>query len=380
VKLHIPDFIQDFRDPALAQHILERIRAEVDATRTYRLMEFCGGHTHTLFRFGLPELLPENVQLLHGPGCPVCVLPIARIDAALALSDRDNTTLFTYADALRIPGSAGRSLAKAKASGADIRSLVCADQALTFAQSHPEREVIFFAIGFETTTPPTASVLDAASALQLKNFRVLCNHVLTPAAMEGILGAQSRSHIEGLIGPGHVSLVTGYQTFAPIAEAYQIPIVVSGFEPIDLLQSILALVKMINASKYGVENQYTRAVHAEGNLQAQALCERYFELRDCFEWRGLGTLKYSALGIKKAFSTFDAEALIPRGLRSDQDNKACECPSVLMGQKKPDACPLFNNPCTPENPLGACMVSSEGACAAYYRYQRIPMTRAGEQK
>lgn len=372
-------YVSEFRSGDLAQSLAKKIQQAVDPLREYRLMEFCGGHTHTIFRYGIPDLLPENVKMLHGPGCPVCVLPMSRIDLAIDISLRPEVILCSYGDMLRVPGSQKMSLLKAKAQGADVRMIYSPSETLIIARENPDKKVVFFAVGFETTTPPTAVVLDLAIKENLRNLFVLCNHVLTPPAIEGILGPAKEkglSLLDGLIGPGHVSLITGAAPYRHLAEKYQLPITISGFEPLDILQSIYLLVRQINAKSTQVENQYTRAVTEEGNIKARNLIDNYLELRDEFEWRGLGTMPHSALKIRDAFREYDAEVTFAQANseskqnnRLNQDNKACECPAVLTGQKKPTDCKLFNNPCTPENPLGSCMVSSEGACAAYYRYQ-----------
>ncbi len=367
-------YVDEFRDGNAARQIANQVRVEARPDRHYRLMEFCGGHTHTIFRYGIPDLLPENVEMLHGPGCPVCVLPMKRIDAAIELALKHQVILCSYGDMLRVPGSHRMSLQKAKAQGADIRMLYSPADALNIAARMPDRQVVFFAIGFETTTPPTALVMRQAEDMGLQNFSVFCNHVLTPPAIRGILEParlQGQTILEGLVGPGHVSLITGSLPYTALAEEYQLPIVISGFEPLDLLQSIYLLVRQVNTGKAEVENQYTRAVTLQGNEKAQALMAKYFELRESFEWRGLGELPDSALRIKPAFSHLDAEARFKLSEAAGQDNKACECPAVLRGAIKPPACPLFGKSCTPENPIGSCMVSSEGACAAYFNYRRI---------
>lgn len=366
-------YISEFRDGELAKNLSKKIALAANTNREYRLMEFCGGHTHTIFRYGIPDLLPANVRMLHGPGCPVCVLPMKRIDAAIELALRPNTILCSYGDMLRVPGTEKMSLLKAKSQGADVRMIYSPADCLKIAQDEPGKQVIFFAVGFETTTPPTAVIIEQALQLKLKNLFIFCNHVLTPPAIMGILEPAKQANkkvLDGLIGPGHVSVVTGSAPYDVIAEKYQVPITISGFEPLDILQSILLLVKQINQGSYLVENQYTRAVSAEGNMKAQTLMSEYFELRDKFEWRGLGEMPLSAIQIKPAFKHLDAERCFPISQKTSTDNKACECPAVLTGQKKPTECKLFNNPCTPENPLGSCMVSSEGACAAYYTYRR----------
>lgn len=365
-------YLNEFRDGELAKNLIKQINQEIHADKTYRLMEFCGGHTHTIFRYGIPDMLPKNIRLLHGPGCPVCVLPMKRINAAIELAQQKDTILCSYGDMLRVPGDAKMSLLKAKSQGADVRMIYSPAEVVNIARQEPEKNVIFFAVGFETTTPPSAVILEQAIQLKLKNLFIFCNHVLTPPAIQGIMEPAklvNESILDGLIGPGHVSVVTGYKAYEVLAERYQVPIVISGFEPLDILHSILMLVKQINKSLYCVENQYTRAVNAEGNLKAQRLIDKYFELRDSFEWRGLGEMPDSAIKIRPEFKNYDAEAQFKLSESKGIDNKACECPAVLRGQKKPTECKLFNNPCTPENPLGSCMVSSEGACAAYFQYQ-----------
>jgi len=371
-------YITEFRDGDAAQLIAKRIAEEVDPQRVYRLMEFCGGHTHTIFRYGIPDLLPDNVRMLHGPGCPVCVLPMKRIDAAIDLALRPNTILCSYGDMLRVPGTARMSLLKARSQGADVRMVYSPAEAIKIAQDEPDKQVIFFAVGFETTTPPTAVILDQAIKLKLNNLFIFCNHVLTPPAIEGILEPAklaNKTVLDGLIGPGHVSVITGSKPYEKLAENYQVPITISGFEPLDIIQSILMLVRQINAGTHQVENQYVRAVNTNGNAKAQSLMAQYFDLRDIFEWRGLGEMPASAIKIKEEFKRWDAEQHFDlskseaHSKAHSRDNKACECPAVLTGQKKPTECKLFNNPCTPENPLGSCMVSSEGACSAYFTYK-----------
>ena len=366
-------YVNEFRDGKKAEQLAKLIATEAKPEREYRLMEFCGGHTHTIFRYGIDDLLPSNIKMLHGPGCPVCVLPMKRIDAAIELALSPNNILCSYGDMLRVPGRARMSLQKAKSKGADVRIIYSPAEVITIAENEPDKKIIFFAVGFETTTPPTAVVLDQAIKSGLKNLFVFCNHVLTPPAITGILEPAKQKNIillDGLIGPGHVSVVTGTLPYEKLANTYQTPITITGFEPLDILQSIYMLIRQINAGTCRVENQYTRAVNIQGNTKAQALMSKYFELRDNFEWRGLGEMPYSAIKIKSKYKDLDAEKHFTLVERTGTDNKACECPAVLTGQKSPTACKLFNNPCTPENPLGSCMVSSEGACAAYYTYRR----------
>jgi hydrogenase expression/formation protein HypD len=369
-------YIAEYRDGALARDIAGRIAAEAQPGRTYSLMEFCGGHTHAISRYGLKDLLPPAINMVHGPGCPVCVLPIGRIDNAIELAMQHGAIVCTYADTMRVPASGGLSLMKAKARGADIRMVYSAADALRIAQEHPERQVVFFAIGFETTTPPTALVIKGAQAAGLKNFSVFCNHVLTPSAITHILESPEVRELglvplDGFIGPAHVSTIIGSQPYEYFAEEYAKPVVIAGFEPLDVMQAILMLVRQLNEGRAEVENEFTRAVTPEGNAKAKALVADVFELRKTFEWRGLGEVPYSALKIKAAYADYDAEARFGIRYQSVPDNKACECGAILRGVKKPTDCKVFGTVCTPENPLGSCMVSSEGACAAHYTYGRF---------
>jgi hydrogenase expression/formation protein HypD len=340
------------------------------------LMEFCGGHTHAISRYGIADLLPVNVRMIHGPGCPVCVLPIGRIDQAIRLARDNGAILCTYADTLRVPASGNLSLMRAKARGADVRMIYSPQDALKIARENPGREVVFFAIGFETTTPPTALIIKQAQAEGAANFSVLCNHVLTPAAITHILQSpEVRQYgtvpLDGFIGPAHVSVVIGSRPYEHFAQEYRKPVVIAGFEPLDVMQAILMLIRQINTGRAEVENEFTRAVTRAGNLKAQALVSEVFELRRSFEWRGLGEVPYSALKIRAAYAQFDAEARYGISYTPVADNKACECGAILRGVKKPQDCKVFGTVCTPETPLGSCMVSSEGACAAHYSYGRF---------
>lgn len=373
-------YIDEFRDGALARQLAAAIAHAVDPRRRYALMEFCGGHTHAISRYGIKDLLPANVRMVHGPGCPVCVLPIGRIDNAIELASRPGLILCTYADTMRVPASKGLSLMKAKARGADIRMIYSSADAVRIAQENPARDVVFFAIGFETTTPPTAVAIRQAAAQGLANFSVFCNHVLTPAAIANILESPEvrklgTVRIDGFIGPAHVSTVIGSQPYEYFAEEYRRPVVIAGFEPLDVMQAILMLVRQINEGRAEVENEFTRAVTRDGNLKAKALVADVFALRRSFEWRGLGEVPYSALRIKEAYRAFDAEVRYGVGYRSVADNKACECGAILRGVKQPTDCKVFGTVCTPENPIGSCMVSSEGACAAHYTYGRFKDVR-----
>ncbi len=370
-------YVDEFRDGTLAAGLARAIAREADRGRNYAFMEFCGGHTHAISRYGVSDLLPANVRMIHGPGCPVCVLPIGRVDMAIRLAlARPEVILCTYGDCLRVPASDGLSLLKAKARGADVRMVYSAADALALAAREPAREVVFFAIGFETTTPPTALVLREAAARGLANFSVICNHVLTPPAITAILdspaaGELGTLHLDGFIGPAHVSTLIGSRPYEAVAARYRKPVVIAGFEPLDVMQAIRMLVRQVNTGRAEVENEFTRAVVRDGNPKAQAIVSEVLELRDEFEWRGLGVLARSALRIRPAFAPWDAEAKFGLDYRPVPDHRACECGAILRGVKKPADCKLFGTVCTPETPMGSCMVSSEGACAAHYNYGRF---------
>ena len=369
-------YVDEFRDGELARGLAAALRAEADPARDYAFMEFCGGHTHAISRYGVADLLPANVRMIHGPGCPVCVLPIGRIDMAIGLALERGVTVLTYGDCLRVPASGGLSMLKAKARGADIRMVYSAADALALAQREPAREVVFFAIGFETTTPPTALVLREAKRLGLNNFSVMCNHVLTPPAIRCILdapdtGSAAAVRLDGFIGPAHVSTVIGSRPYEACAAGYRKPVVIAGFEPLDVMQAIRMLVRQVNEGRAEVENEFTRAVTRDGNLKAQALVAEVLTLRDHFEWRGLGSVAHSALRIRPEWAAWDAEVRYALDYRTVPDHRACDCGAILRGLKRPSDCRLFGTVCTPENPMGSCMVSSEGACAAHYNYGRF---------
>jgi hydrogenase expression/formation protein HypD len=364
-------YVDEFRDGELAKIIAANIAREADQKRSYRLMEFCGGHTHAISRYGIADLLPVNVRMIHGPGCPVCVLPIGRVDQAIRLAREHGVILCTYADTMRVPASENLTLMRAKAGGADVRMIYSTQDALKIARDNPGREVVFFAIGFETTTPPTAVAVKQAATEGLKNFSILCNHVLTPAAMHAILENDGGAALDGFVGPAHVSTVIGSQPYEPFARDYGKPVVIAGFESLDVMQAILMLVRQVNDGRAEVENEFTRAVTREGNLKAQALVDEVFELRDSFEWRGLGSVPLSALKLRPEFDAFDAEQRFNAAYMSVPDNNACECAAILRGEKRPQECKIFGTVCTPDNPVGSCMVSSEGACAAHYSYGRF---------
>ncbi|NTV68842.1 MAG: hydrogenase formation protein HypD [Azonexaceae bacterium] len=368
-------YIDEFRDGEVAKGLAEAIRREANPARSYHFMEFCGGHTHAISRYGVSDLLPPNVKMIHGPGCPVCVLPIGRVDQAIRLALEQGVTLCTYGDCLRVPASDGLSLMKAKARGGDIRMVYSSADAVALAQKNPNKQVVFFAIGFETTTPPTAVAIKQAAALGLKNFSVLCCHVLTPSAISSILESPEVRQwgtvpLDGFIGPAHVSTIIGSRPYEFFAEEYRKPVVIAGFEPLDVMQAIKMLIRQVNEGRAEVENEFSRAVDRDGNKKAQQLVAEVFEMRKHFEWRGLNILPYSALRIRSQFAEFDAEKRFPLGYQSVADHKACECGAILRGVKRPQDCKIFGTVCTPENPVGSCMVSSEGACAAHYTYGR----------
>ena len=368
-------YIRGFREGAAAAALAKLLVAEANPRREYHLMEFCGGHTHAIFRYGVEDLLPGNIHLVHGPGCPVCVLAVPRLDAAIELARRPDVTLVSYGDMLRVPGSRRRSLLKARAQGADVRMAYSALEAVEIAAAEPERQIVFFAIGFETTTPATAHVILEAQRQGLGNFSVYCNHVVTPAAIQSILDSPEvrewgQVRVDGFIGPSHVSAVIGSAPYEFFAEEYQRPVVIAGFEPLDVMQAIEMLVRQLNAGRACVENQFTRGVTREGNRKAQALVAEVFELRPSLEWRGLGELPYSGLRIKSTYAEFDTERRFSLEVHPVAENAACQCPAIIRGVKKPTDCALFGTVCTPRDPIGSCMVSAEGACAAYYKYRR----------
>jgi len=360
-------FVDEFRDPEIIQKTAEEIRRLVDPARHYRFMEVCGGHTHAIYRFGLKDVLPSNIELIHGPGCPVCVLPMGRIDDGLSISKDPNVMFTAFGDMMRVPGTQGSPL-EHKAGGADVRIVYSPSDALKLARSHPEKHVMFFAIGFETTAPSTALTLMRAKAEGIRNFSVFCNHVTIIPAIRAILDSPDM-RLDAFIGPGHVSTVIGCRPYEWIAVNEHKPIVVSGFEPLDLLQSIVMILLQLRAGEARVENQYKRVVPWEGNKAALRAMAEVFELRPYFEWRGLGFISQSALRLRDAYAEWDAERrfAVP-GVRVT-DPRAAQCGEVLKGVLKPAQCKLFGHECTPEHPIGALMVSTEGSCAAYHNYE-----------
>jgi hydrogenase expression/formation protein HypD len=361
-------YVQEFRDPELARAISAEISSLAEPGRHYKLMEICGGHTHTIYRHGIKDLLPDNVELVHGPGCPVCVLPMGRVDEGMAIAERPEVIFTCFGDMMRVPGSKG-NLLEVKAQGADIRMVYSPLDALRIARENPDREVVFYAIGFETTAPSTALTLQRARKEGIENFSVFCNHVTIVPPVRALLDSPDL-RLDAFIGPGHVSTVIGCRPYGFMPEDYGKPCVVAGFEPLDLLQSIMMLMRQLKEGRCEVENQYSRAVLWEGNTKALESLADVFELRPYFEWRGLGSIAQSALKLSPEYADLDAEIRFDSPEVRVADPKACQCGEVLKGVLKPNECRVFGTACTPERPLGALMVSSEGACAAYYNFGR----------
>lgn len=368
----LTELYKGFRDPEVIRSLAKEITAYASMIDgNVNIMEVCGGHTHTIMKYGLNQLLPDNIDFIHGPGCPVCIMPKERIDHAAALASLPNTILVTLGDMIRVPGSRG-SLAQFRASGCDIRPIYDPLDTLQIATENPDKTVVFFAIGFETSTPMTAVLIDQAEQQEIKNLVFHINHVLVPPAMDAVM-ADPNVKVNAFIGPAHVSVISGAKVYRPAVTNYNTPVVVSGFEPVDVMQSILMIVKQKAASKAELENQYSRSVSEEGNLAAQEMVNRYFKVRDNFRWRGLGPIPSSALMLREKYAHRDAERVFATYLPSDEidDHKACQCGDILRGLCKPKDCKVFGRGCTPETPLGSCMVSSEGACNAYYRYNGV---------
>jgi len=358
-------FIEEYRDAAAAQRFADAIRKIV--TRPWTVMEVCGGQTHAIMKFGIDELLPPQVTLLHGPGCPVCVTPVELIDKAVELASRPEVIFCSFGDMLRVPGTKG-DLLSAKAAGGDVRMVYSPMDALQLALKNPDRQVVFFAVGFETTAPANAMAVYQAKRLGVKNFSILVSHVLVPPAIEAILNAPN-NRVQGFLAAGHVCTVMGYTEYEPIAKKYHVPIVVTGFEPLDILQGIYMCVKQLEEGRAEVENQYARSVRREGNRHAQELIREVFEVVPR-KWRGIGEIPQSGLGLREPYREFDAERRFALVTGSVEEASECISGLILQGAKKPTDCPAFGTKCTPEHPLGATMVSSEGACAAYFKYRR----------
>lgn len=367
-------YVDEFRDPAKARYLLGEINRQIEQiatcqVRPLQLMEVCGGHTHALFKYGIETLLPEAIELVHGPGCPVCVLPMGRVDDGVALAEQGGVIFTTFGDPMRVPGSR-KSLAQAKAEGADIRMVYSPLDALKLARQHPEREVVFFGLGFETTIPSTAFTVLQAEREGINNFSVFCNHITIIPTIKAILDSPDMQ-LDGFLGPGHVSMVIGTRPYGFIAERYHKPVVIAGFEPLDVLQAVAMVLRQIAGGRAEVENQYGRVVPQEGNRAALTALSQVFEVREYFEWRGLGSIDYSGVRLRERYARYDAERRFSLPNLKIADPKACQCGEVLKGILKPRECKVFGTDCTPETPLGALMVSSEGACAAYYRFGRL---------
>lgn len=358
-----------FRHPQTIRALSRKIHQEaLKLSQPLKVMEVCGGHTHTIMKYGLKQLLPDTIEFIHGPGCPVCIMPKERIDQAIALARMSDTILLTLGDMIRVPGSAS-SLVQERSTGRDIRPLYSPMDALKIARENPTKKVIFFAIGFETTTPMTAALILRTDEEKLHNLFFHINHVLVPPAVHAIMD-DSKNRIDAFIGPSHVSVITGAQIYEPIAKQYGTPVVVSGFEPVDVMEGILKIIVQKNENRSDVEVQYTRAVTQGGNQKAQAMVEKTMSVRESFRWRGLGDIAHSALQLNDSFTHLDAETVFSQFLSYEpiDDHKLCICGSILKGLAKPNDCTVFGTACTPNSPLGSCMVSSEGSCNAYYRY------------
>ncbi|MGA2667333.1 MAG: hydrogenase formation protein HypD [Ignavibacteria bacterium] len=359
-------YIDEYRDSATANKFADAIRNII--TRKWAIMEICGGQTHSIVKFGIDELLPESITLVHGPGCPVCVTPVELINKAIEIASKKNVIFCSFGDMLRVPGTQ-KDLLSVKADGGDIRIVYSPMDAVKIAGNNPNKEVIFFAVGFETTAPANAMAVYQAKKNNIKNFSLLVSHVLVPPAMEAILSSPLNL-VQGFLAAGHVCTVMGFNEYIPIAEKYRVPIIVTGFEPVDILQGIYMCIKQLEEGRFQVENQYSRSVRKEGNLQAQELIKEVFKIVPR-KWRGVGEIPQSGLGLNDGYRQFDAELKFSLSNITADESPDCIAGLVLQGQKKPNECPAFGTKCTPDFPLGAPMVSSEGACAAYYRYRRF---------
>ncbi|WP_458699421.1 hydrogenase formation protein HypD [Sulfurospirillum sp. 1307] len=367
------DMFKIFRNPEHMKALAKLINQE--ATKKVRVMEVCGGHTHTIMKYGLPQILPDAIEFIHGPGCPVCIMPKERIDHAYILSQQPDVILVTLGDMIKVPGSHG-SLAQARSKGADVRFVYSPMDTLKIAQDNPDKKIIFFAIGFETTTPMTAALIDHIVKKEIKNVYFHINHVTVPEVMKELLDSRDRhvdsynNRIDAFIGPSHVSVITGSKIYEMFPRDYKRPVVVTGFEPVDVMEGLLMIVRQINEGRAELENQYKRSVSYEGNVVAQKLIDKYFDKRELFKWRGLGNIPKSGLKLRDEYAHLDAEKIyddvLPKG--EIEDHKLCICGDILRGMAKPTECQVFGKACKPSKPIGSCMVSSEGACAAYYKY------------
>ena len=364
-------YLSEFRDPVLADKLLNEIKIDIDllkySERKIRMMEVCGGHTHTIFKYGLEQLLPKEIELIHGPGCPVCVLPINKVDECVELAEEKQVILTTFGDAIRVPGSK-KSLLQAKAEGADIRIVYSPMDALDIAVKNPGKDVVFFALGFETTMPSTALTVQEAKKQDVLNFSILCNHITIPQTLKALLDTDNLN-LDAFIGPGHVNMIIGTEVYGFIVNQYKKPIVVSGFEPLDILQSISMLIKQLLENRCEIENQYKRVVSKKGNIIAQEAINNVYQIKEYSEWRGLGLIPESGVMLRNEYELYDAEKKYDLKTVNTPDPEKCQCGEVLQGFIKPYECKLFGKECTPHNPIGALMVSSEGSCAAYYNYK-----------
>jgi hydrogenase expression/formation protein HypD len=359
--------IDEYRQGDIAKRLADEIARMTD--RPLKFMEVCGGHTHTIFKYGIEDLLPPNITMIHGPGCPVCVIPLGRVDDSISIALQPGVIFTTFGDMMRVPGSK-TNMIDAKAQGADVRMVYSPLDALKIAKKNPDRQVVFLALGFETTAPSTAMTVLQAAKDGVENFSVFCNHITIVPALKALLDSPDLQ-LDGFVGPGHVSTVIGTRPYEFVAREYGKPVAVSGFEPLDVLQSVYMIVKQAVEGRAEVENQYGRCVSRDGNRKALEVIFEVFEPRDYFEWRGLGSIAHSGMKLQRKYAAFDAELKfsVP-GLRI-ADPKACQCGEILKGVKKPWECKVFGTACTPETPIGSCMVSSEGACAAYYNFGRL---------
>ena len=378
-ELELKNLYDDFRDGKTLKAFASLIAKEAQKLeRPINIMEVCGGHTHSIMKFGLPQLLPENINFIHGPGCPVCIMPKERIDHAYVLAMQPEVILVTLGDMIKVPGSNG-SLQDARAKGADVRFVYSPMECLKIAQENPDKKVIFFAIGFETTTPMTAVLIDQVIKQGISNILFHINHVTVPEVMVELIDSRDEhidsynNRIDAFLGPSHVSVIAGSKIYEKFPEEYGRPVVVAGFEPVDVMEAIHMIVKQFTEQRCELEIQYKRVVTREGNPNAQKLIDTYFEKVDLFRWRGLGNVPRSALKLKKAYASYDAEVIYKDVLPISQieDHKLCICGDILRGMAKPPECTIFGTACTPTNPIGSCMVSSEGACAAYYKYGNL---------
>lgn len=370
-------YVDEFRDPAKARALVQGIHTELkrlerDPGRPLQIMEFCGGHTHTIFRYGIERMLPEGIEMVHGPGCPVCVLPMGRVDDCIAIAEQPRVMFTTFGDAMRVPGSR-KSLLQARADGADVRMVYSPLDALELARRNPQRDVVFFALGFETTMPSTALTVLQAEREGIDNFSLFCNHITTVPTIKAILDSPDM-RIDAFLAPGHVSMVVGQAPFEFVARDYHRPIVITGFEPLDILQSLWMVLRQLAEGRCQVENQYARVVAQRGNAPGLQAIAEVFELREFFEWRGLGSIDHSGVRMRERFARFDAERRFAMPNLRIADPKSCQCGEVLKGSMRPWECKVYGTACTPQTPLGALMVSSEGACAAYYNHGRTTRT------